>query len=162
MTDAALVGRLLDEYHERSVRPADISVVEGSEHELRVSYRLTLPGGSGQIIRAFRADAPVPEHARGPGNEIITDWLLGRALTLWRKSTASIIREAARLGSRSIGSFPAQSESRPISQNVTLRPIAVGDSPLIPNVMRRCGHVSWLCEGVIDDFAMTVRIRAKT
>ena len=82
MTDAALVGRLLDEYHERSVRPADICLVAGSEHELRVSYRLTLPDGSGQVIRAFRADAPVPEHARGPGNEIMTDWLLGRALTL--------------------------------------------------------------------------------
>src|SRR5712671_6838429 len=86
----------------------------------------------------------------------------GRAPTHWRKSTASIIREAARLGSRSIESFPAQSESRPDSQNVSLRPIAVGDSPLIPNVMRRCGHVSWLYEGVIDDFAMTVRVRART
>jgi Ser/Thr protein kinase RdoA (MazF antagonist) len=82
VTDAALVGRLLDEYHERSVRPADICVVEGSEHELRVSYRLTLPSGSSQVVRAFRADAPVPDHARGPGNEIMSDWLLGRALTL--------------------------------------------------------------------------------
>jgi Ser/Thr protein kinase RdoA (MazF antagonist) len=82
VTDAALVGRLLDEYHERSVRPADICVLEGSEHELSVSYRLTLPAGSSQVIRAFRADAPVPDHARGPGNEIMSDWLLGRALTL--------------------------------------------------------------------------------
>jgi Ser/Thr protein kinase RdoA (MazF antagonist) len=82
VTDAALVGRLLDEYHERSVPPVDISVVAGSEHELRVSYRLTLPTGPGQIIRAFRADAPVPEDARGPGNEIMADWLLGRARTL--------------------------------------------------------------------------------
>jgi Ser/Thr protein kinase RdoA (MazF antagonist) len=82
VTDAALVGRLLDEYHERSVPPVDICVAAGSEHELRVSYRLTLPTGPGQIIRAFRADAPVPEDARGPGSEIMTDWLLGRALTL--------------------------------------------------------------------------------
>jgi len=82
VTDAALVGRLLDEYHERSVPPADICVAAGSEHELRVSYRVTLAEGPGQIIRAFRADAPVPEDARGPGNEIMTDWLLGRALTL--------------------------------------------------------------------------------
>ena len=72
----ALVGRLLDEYHERSVPPVDICVRAGSEHELRVSYRLTLPTGPGQIIRAFRADAPVPENARGPGNEIMTDWLV--------------------------------------------------------------------------------------
>jgi Ser/Thr protein kinase RdoA (MazF antagonist) len=82
VTDAALVGRLLDEYHERSVPPVDICVAAGSEHELRVSYRLTLPTGPGQIIRAFRADSPVPEDARGPGNEIMADWLLGRALTL--------------------------------------------------------------------------------
>lgn len=82
MTDAALVGRLLDEYHERSVPPVDICVAAGSEHELRVSYRLTLPTGPEQIIRAFRGDAPVPEDARGPGNEIMADWLLGRALTL--------------------------------------------------------------------------------
>lgn len=82
MTDAALVGRLLDEYHERSVPPVDICVAAGSEHELRVSYRLTLPTGADQMIRAFRADAPVPEDARGPGNEIMADWLLGRALTL--------------------------------------------------------------------------------
>ncbi len=82
MTDAALVGRLLDEYHERSVPPVDVSVAAGSEHELRVSYRLTLPTGTGQIIRAFRSDAPVPVDARGPGNEVMTDWLLGRALTL--------------------------------------------------------------------------------
>ena len=82
MTDAALVGRLLDEYHERSVPPVDICVAAGSEHELRVSYRVTLPTGPGQIIRAFRADAPVPENARGPGNEIMTDWVFGRALTL--------------------------------------------------------------------------------
>jgi Ser/Thr protein kinase RdoA (MazF antagonist) len=82
VTDAALVGRLLDEYHERSVPPVDICVAAGSEHELRVSYELTLPTGPGQIIRAFRADAPVPEDARGPGNEIMADWLLGRALTL--------------------------------------------------------------------------------
>ncbi len=88
MTDAALVGRLLDEYHERSVRPVDICTVAGSAHELRVTYRLTLPTGPGQIIRAFRADAPVPENSRGPGNEVMTDWLLGRALTLARLESA--------------------------------------------------------------------------
>jgi Ser/Thr protein kinase RdoA (MazF antagonist) len=82
VTDAALVGRLLDEYHERSLPAADICVSAGSEHETRVSYRLSLPAGPSQVIRAFRADAPVPVHARGPGNEIMTDWLLGRALTL--------------------------------------------------------------------------------
>ncbi len=89
MTDAALVGRLLDEYHERSVQPADISVVAGSEHETRVTYVLTLPDGSGQVIRAFRADAAVPVHARDLGNLTVADWLLGRAHTLaWLEAAA--------------------------------------------------------------------------
>jgi Ser/Thr protein kinase RdoA (MazF antagonist) len=82
VTDAALLGRLLDEYHERSVPPADVCVAAGSEHESRVSYRVSLPAGPTQVIRAFRAAAPVPVDARGPGSEIMTDWLLGRALTL--------------------------------------------------------------------------------
>jgi Ser/Thr protein kinase RdoA (MazF antagonist) len=82
VTDAALVGRLLDEYHERSVAPADIAVVAGSQHETRVTYRLTLPDGSQQIMRAFRADQLVPLHGRGTGSETLADWLLGRGRTL--------------------------------------------------------------------------------
>jgi Ser/Thr protein kinase RdoA (MazF antagonist) len=82
VTDAAVIGRLLDEYHERSVPPADIEVISGSVHEARVTYRLTLADGSGQVIRAFRADAPVPVHGRGPVTETVLDWLLGRAATL--------------------------------------------------------------------------------
>ncbi len=92
MTDAALVGRLLDEYHERSVQPADISVVAGSEHEARVTYLLTLPGGFRQVIRAFRADAPVPVQGRdlgSPAGLTVADWLLGRAHTLaWLEAAA--------------------------------------------------------------------------
>jgi Ser/Thr protein kinase RdoA (MazF antagonist) len=89
VTDAALVGRLLDEYHERSVSPADIHVVAGSEHETRVTYLLTLPDGSGQVIRAFRADAPVPVHGRDLRNLTVADWLIGRAHTLaWLEAAA--------------------------------------------------------------------------
>ncbi len=82
MTDAALVGRLLDEYHERFVAPAAIRVLTGSVDEMRVAYQLTLPDGSGQVIRAFRADAPVPVEARGPTVVPMADWLLGRATML--------------------------------------------------------------------------------
>jgi Ser/Thr protein kinase RdoA (MazF antagonist) len=82
VTDAAVIGRLLDEYHDRSVPAGDIEVIAGSVHEARVTYRLTLPDGSGQVIRAFRADAPVPAHGRGPATETVLDWLLGRAKTL--------------------------------------------------------------------------------
>jgi Ser/Thr protein kinase RdoA (MazF antagonist) len=82
MTDSAVIGRLLDEYHERSVQPAAIEVVSGSVQELRISYKLTLADGSAQLIRAFRADEPVPVHGRGLDNETLADWLLGRARTL--------------------------------------------------------------------------------
>jgi len=89
VTDAALVGRLLDEYHERSVPPADIHVAAGSEHETRVTYLLTLPDGSGQVIRAFRGDAPVPVHSRDLRNLTVADWLIGRAHTLaWLEAAA--------------------------------------------------------------------------
>jgi Ser/Thr protein kinase RdoA (MazF antagonist) len=89
VTDAALVGRLLDEYHERSVPPADIHVAAGSEHETRVTYLLTLPDGSGQVIRAFRADVPVPVHGRDLRNLTVADWLIGRAHTLaWLEAAA--------------------------------------------------------------------------
>jgi Ser/Thr protein kinase RdoA (MazF antagonist) len=82
VSDAAVIGRLLDEYHERSVPPAGIEIVAGSVHEARVSYKLTLADGSGQLIRAFRADGTVPAHGRGPFTETLPDWLLGRAETL--------------------------------------------------------------------------------
>jgi Ser/Thr protein kinase RdoA (MazF antagonist) len=89
VTDAALVGRLLDEYHERSVPPADIHVAAGSEHETRVTYLLTLPDGSGQVIRAFRSDAPVPVHSRDLRSLTVADWLIGRAHTLaWLEAAA--------------------------------------------------------------------------
>ena len=82
MTDVAVIGRLLDEYHERSVQPADIQIVAGSVQAARISYELTLPDGSGQLIRAYRADGAVPVHAVGPFTETVPDWLLGRAETL--------------------------------------------------------------------------------
>jgi Ser/Thr protein kinase RdoA (MazF antagonist) len=89
VTDAALVGRLLDEYHERSVPPADIHLAAGSEHESRATYVLTLPDGSGQVIRAFRADALVPVHGRDSRNLTVADWLIGRAHTLaWLEAAA--------------------------------------------------------------------------
>jgi Ser/Thr protein kinase RdoA (MazF antagonist) len=82
VTDSALVGRLLDEYHERSVPASGVRLVAGSEHEARVSYHVTLPDGSAQTIRAFRADEPVPDHGRGTADQDLADWLGGRARTL--------------------------------------------------------------------------------
>ena len=82
MTDAAVVGRLLDEYHERRVDPAQIRLLAGSEHQARVSYLITLPDGAEQVIRAFRADEPVPVCRQSASDEPIADWLMGRARTL--------------------------------------------------------------------------------
>jgi Ser/Thr protein kinase RdoA (MazF antagonist) len=82
VTDVAVIGRLLDEYHERSVPPADIQIVAGSVQEARISYELTLPGGSAQLIRAYRADGTVPAQGVGPFTETVAEWLLGRAETL--------------------------------------------------------------------------------
>ena len=82
MTDVAVIGRLLDEYHERSVPPASIEIVAGSERETRITYKLTLTDGSAQLLRAFRAEAAVPVELRGPFTETVPDWLLGRARTL--------------------------------------------------------------------------------
>ena len=82
MTDAAVVGRLLDEYHERWVPASAVRVLAGSEHQASVTYRVTVPDGSTQIIRAFRADEPVPVHGRDVGGHNVAEWLIGRARTL--------------------------------------------------------------------------------
>jgi Ser/Thr protein kinase RdoA (MazF antagonist) len=82
VTDAAVVGRLLDEYHERWVEPKRIRLVAGSEHQAQVSYLITLPDGGAQVIRAFRADEPVPVHGWSVTGETVADWLTGRARTL--------------------------------------------------------------------------------
>jgi Ser/Thr protein kinase RdoA (MazF antagonist) len=82
VTDAAVVGRLLDEYHERRVDPAQIRLLAGSEHQARVSYLIALPDGTKQVIRAFRADEPVPACRQSATGETVADWLTGRARTL--------------------------------------------------------------------------------
>jgi Ser/Thr protein kinase RdoA (MazF antagonist) len=82
VTDAAVIGRLLDEYHERRVDPAQIRLLAGSEHQARVSYLIALPDGTKQVIRAFRADEPVPACRQSATGETVADWLTGRARTL--------------------------------------------------------------------------------
>ena len=82
MTDAAVAGRLLDEYHERAVEPSRMRVLSGSVHQAQVTYQLTQPDGSIVVIRAFRADEPVPVHGRDVAEENVAEWLTGRARTL--------------------------------------------------------------------------------
>lgn len=82
MTDAAVAGRLLDEYHERAVERSRMRVLSGSEHQSQVAYQVTQRDGSAQVIRAFRADEPVPVHGRDVAAENVAAWLTGRARTL--------------------------------------------------------------------------------
>lgn len=88
MSDVAVIGRLLDEYHERSVPHASIEIVAGSVHEARIAYKVTLADGSAQLLRAYRADGAVPVDARGPFTDTVLDWLVGRAQTLAALSAA--------------------------------------------------------------------------
>ena len=82
MTDAAVAGRLLDEYHERLVESSRVRVIAGSEHQARVTYQVGLPDGASQVIRAFRADEPVPLYGRDVAGENVAGWLTGCARTL--------------------------------------------------------------------------------
>jgi Ser/Thr protein kinase RdoA (MazF antagonist) len=76
VTDAALVGRLLAEYHDRTVPAEHVRLLSGSPRESQVTYLVPAAGGGSQVIRAFRADEPAGWTE--PGVTVL-DWLTGRA-----------------------------------------------------------------------------------
>jgi Ser/Thr protein kinase RdoA (MazF antagonist) len=79
VTDAALVGRLLAEYHDRTVPAEHVRLLSGSARESQVTYLVPAASGGAQVIRAFRADEP----AGGPEPGVtVLDWLTGRARLL--------------------------------------------------------------------------------
>ena len=90
MNDAAVVGRVLREYHARGIDPAALRRVGGSVASGIVTY-LVSPDGDGRpaagpsgprwVVRACRADAPVPIHVSA-SRETMLDWLMTRASTL--------------------------------------------------------------------------------
>ena len=82
MTDAAVVGRILREYHQRTIRPSAIRHVHGSVRGTRVTYRLMQPDGEPAIVRALRADAPVGAQFSGCGAATMVDLVTSRAATL--------------------------------------------------------------------------------
>src|SRR5262249_50953315 len=92
LTDAAVVGRILREYHQAGVEPSGIRRLTGSVRGDRVTYRLAGPGGpggSGLVVRAFRTDVPLAGWLRGGETIAVTDWLSGRAATLgWLEERA--------------------------------------------------------------------------
>ena len=81
VNDAVVVGRVLREYHSRGIDPAALRRVGGAVQSGIVTY-LVHPDGAGPwVVRAFRADAPVPIHVSGSA-ATMQDWLLSRAATL--------------------------------------------------------------------------------
>ena len=81
VNDAAVVGRVLREYHARGIDPAALRRVGGAVQSGIVTY-LVHPDGDGPwVVRACRADAPVPIHVSG-SPATMQDWLLSRAATL--------------------------------------------------------------------------------
>ena len=91
MNDAAVVGRVLREYHARGIDPAALRRVGGSVASGIVTY-LVSPDRAGRaaagppsvrwVVRACRADAPVPIHVSASPSETMLDWLMTRASTL--------------------------------------------------------------------------------
>jgi len=109
LTDAAVVGRILREYHQAGIEPSGIRRLTGSVRGARVSYWLgeprgparpgmpgrpgepggpAVPGrpggptGAGLVVRAFRTDMPLAGQFRGGRPTAVTDWLRSRAATL--------------------------------------------------------------------------------
>ena len=81
VNDAVVVGRVLREYHARGIDPAALRRVGGAVQSGIVTY-LVHPDGAGPwVVRACRADAPVPIHVSG-SPATMQDWLLSRAATL--------------------------------------------------------------------------------
>jgi Ser/Thr protein kinase RdoA (MazF antagonist) len=82
VNDAAVVGRILREYHCRDIEPSAIRRLAGTVHGASVTYQLELGEGDRLVVRACRADAPVPIQFRTPSSLTMLDWLSTRAATL--------------------------------------------------------------------------------
>ena len=90
MNDAAVVGRVLREYHARGIDPVSLRRAAGSVASGIVTYLVSAdragragvgPWSVSWVVRACRADAPVPIHVSAP-RETMLDWLITRASTL--------------------------------------------------------------------------------
>ena len=91
MNDAVVVGRVLREYHARGIDPAALRRAGGSVGSGIVTYLVSLDGAARSavgpplvrwVVRACRADAPVPIHVSASPAETMLDWLMTRASTL--------------------------------------------------------------------------------
>jgi Ser/Thr protein kinase RdoA (MazF antagonist) len=80
--DAAVAGRILREYHQRGIDLSSFQRLAGSVHGASVSYLVTAADGQRLVVRACRADAPVPVQFRRSSRSTPLDWLVTRAATL--------------------------------------------------------------------------------
>jgi Ser/Thr protein kinase RdoA (MazF antagonist) len=80
--DAAVAKRILREYHHRGIDPGSFQRLAGSVHGASVSYLATAADGQRLVVRAYRADAPVPVQFRPSLRTTPVDWLVTRAATL--------------------------------------------------------------------------------
>jgi Ser/Thr protein kinase RdoA (MazF antagonist) len=89
LTDAAVVGRILREYHLAGAEPSGVRWLAGSVRGDRVTYHLGGRDRPGLVVRAFRIDVPLDTQFRGGGTVTVTDWLCGRAAVLgWLEEQA--------------------------------------------------------------------------
>jgi Ser/Thr protein kinase RdoA (MazF antagonist) len=82
VNDAAIVGRVLREYHLRGIEPSALHRVGGAVASGVVTYLVSPDETAPWVARACREDAPVPVHvSEGPAMSML-DWLMAQAGTL--------------------------------------------------------------------------------
>jgi Ser/Thr protein kinase RdoA (MazF antagonist) len=82
VNDAAIVGRVLREYHLRGIDPSALRRVGGAVASGVVTYLVGPDETAPWVVRACREDAPVPVHVSGASALSMLDWLMAQAGTL--------------------------------------------------------------------------------
>jgi Ser/Thr protein kinase RdoA (MazF antagonist) len=82
VNDAAIVGRVLREYHLRGIEPSALRRVGGAAASGVVTYLVGPDEAAPWVVRACREDAPVPVHVGGAPAMSMLDWLMAQAGTL--------------------------------------------------------------------------------
>ena len=82
MNDAAIVGRVLREYHLRGIESSALRRVGGAVGSGVVTYLVGPDGTAPWLVRVCRADAPAPAHVSGAPGRTMLDWLVAQAGTL--------------------------------------------------------------------------------
>jgi hypothetical protein len=82
VNDAAIVGRVLREYHLRGIEPSALRRVGGAVASGVVTYLVGVDETTPWVVRACREDTPVPVQASGAVAMTMLDWLMAQAGTL--------------------------------------------------------------------------------